>query len=80
MVATNQRVTQVFRDIFDDDGLVIADAMSAKDLKDWDSLAQIKLIIALEEEFEIKFTTHEVAQMKCVGDLKLALRSKGVPD
>lgn len=80
MATTHQRVTRVFRDIFDDDELVISEATSAKDVRNWDSLAQIKLVIALEEEFEIKFTTHEVAQMKCVGDLLQAMQLKGIND
>ncbi len=51
---------------------------SAKTMPEWDSLAHVRLIIALEEEFDIKFTTHEVVQMACVGDLEEALASKGV--
>ena len=52
--------------------------MSAKDIPDWDSLAQVKIVIALEEEFSIKFTTNEVAEMACVGDLLRALERKGI--
>ncbi len=74
----NERVQRVFQEVFDDENLVVTDAMSAKDIPDWDSLAQIKLLIGLEEEFEVKFTTHEVASMTCVGDLKKALASKNL--
>lgn len=77
MSALNSRVQAVFREIFDNNSLEISDDMSAKDIHDWDSLAQVKLIIGLEEEFAIKFTTNEVVGMKCIGDLKAALASKG---
>ena len=73
-----QRIQSVFQEIFDNPSLVIADEMSAKDIPEWDSLAQVKLIIALEEEFGTKFTTNEVAEMSCVGDLKRALQGKGI--
>lgn len=80
MTLIDKQVQEVFREIFDNDELEIWDAMSAKDLSEWDSLAQVKLIIGLEEEFHIKFTTHEVAQMTCVGDLKKALRQKSIAE
>lgn len=72
-----QRIQSVFREVFDNPALTIWDEMSAKDIAEWDSLAQVKLVIGLEEEFGIKFTTNEVAEMTCVGDLKQALRRKG---
>jgi acyl carrier protein len=78
MVLMDKRVRAVFREVFDDDHMEVWDAMSAKDVIEWDSLAQVKLIIGLEEEFQIKFTIHEVAQMTCVGDLKRSLLLKGV--
>lgn len=74
----DDRLVNVFREVFDDPGLEIADATSAKDIPEWDSLAQVKLIIGIEGEFGIKFTTNEVADLTCVGDLKRALGGKGV--
>ncbi|MEN9637327.1 MAG: hypothetical protein RL077_5731 [Verrucomicrobiota bacterium] len=73
----HDRIVSVFREVFDNPALDISDASSAQDVPEWDSLAQVKLIIGLEEEFRIKFTTNEVAEMKCVADLKAALSNKG---
>ena len=78
MTSMHHRIREVFREVFDEDEMEIWDEMSAKDVPDWDSLAQVKLVIGLEEEFEIKFTTHEVARMTCMGDLKMALVRKGI--
>ena len=80
MATMHLRIRSIFREVFDNDEMEIWDAMAAKDVPHWDSLAQVKLIIGLEEEFGIKFTTQEVAEMACVGDLKKALRGKGIPD
>lgn len=63
------RVQDIFRDIFDDEELVITETMSAKDIEDWDSLAQINLIIAIEKEFGIKFNLEEVSSLKVIGDM-----------
>ena len=43
------RLTAVFRDVFDDDAVEIADATSAKDIRGWDSVKMVKLVLAAEE-------------------------------
>jgi acyl carrier protein len=78
MATVDQRVESVFQEVFDDEDLVLTDATSAKTLANWDSFAQVKLIVALEEEFEVKFTTDEVATLSNVGDLKASIRAKGI--
>ena len=75
---TEKRILDVFREIFDNEELEIHDATTALDIPGWDSLAQVKLIIALEEAFEIKFSTHEIVAMTCVGDLEKSLYTKGI--
>ena len=67
---------RVFREVFDDEALSVDDETSARDVPEWDSLAQAKLIIALEHEFKVSFTTAEIGSWSNVGDLKRALRSK----
>lgn len=67
---------RVFRDVFDDESLAVDDQTSARDVPGWDSLAQVKLVISLEYEFRVRFTTAEIGSWSNVGDLKRALRSK----
>jgi acyl carrier protein len=62
------RVNNVFRDVFDDNAIAVADATTADDIEDWDSLEHINLIVALEEEFGMKFTMGEVTGMHNVGE------------
>jgi acyl carrier protein len=78
MPGMHERVRAVFREIFDDEKMEIIDKMNAHDVPGWDSLAQVKLVIALEDEFQIKFTTQEVAEMQCIGDLKTSLRKRNI--
>jgi len=70
------RVTQTFRDVFGDSNLVISDSMTAEDVEDWDSLTHINLIVALEREFHVKFTTGEVSRLKNVGELVFLIERK----
>ena len=57
-------VQAIFRDVFEDDGMVIADQMTADDVERWDSLEHINLIVAVEKQFGIRFTTAEMANLK----------------
>ena len=60
-------VQDIFRDIFDDDELVIEDKTSSDDIKDWDSLNHINLVSAIEKEFKIRFALGELIALKDVG-------------
>jgi acyl carrier protein len=62
------RVNSVFRDVFDDESITVTGDTTANDIEDWDSLEHINLIVALEEEFGMKFTMGEVTGMKNVGE------------
>jgi acyl carrier protein len=78
MQSVDQRLQHVFQELFDDEDLVITDETSRTTLSGWDSLAQVKLMIALEEEFNATFSFDEVATLDSVGGIKQALAGKGV--
>jgi acyl carrier protein len=79
MSQTLDRMQTVFRDILDDDGLVIRPEMTAEDVETWDSLSHINLIAGIEEEFRVKFTTAEVTSLKSVQDLAVLVEKKLAP-
>lgn len=64
-----KRLTAVFRDVFDDDGIELSDSTTADDIEAWDSLEHITLISAVEKEFKMRFTMKEVSGMKNVGEM-----------
>ena len=64
-----ERLNKVFRDIFDDDSIVVKPETTSNDIEDWDSLEHINLIVAVEQEFGIKFNMKEVTTMKNVGEM-----------
>lgn len=63
------RVTAIFHDVFDDDTIVLFRETTAEDIEDWDSLAHITLIVAVEKEFNIKFDLIELKQLQNVGEM-----------
>lgn len=59
----------IFRDIFDDEDIVLTDATNSDDIEDWDSLEQINLLVAIEKKFNLKFKLDEVSNLANVGDM-----------
>lgn len=70
------RVQAIFRDVFDDDALVIRDASNAATIEDWDSLAHINLIAAIQKDFKLRFALGELETLKNVGDMLDLLQRK----
>ncbi len=70
------RLTGIFRDLFDDDTLVLHPGLTAADVPDWDSFNHINLIVAVESKFGIKFQTAELEAMQTVGHLADLIQAK----
>ena len=64
-----EKVTEIFRDVFDDESIVVSDATTANDIEDWDSLSHITLISVVEKAFGHKFSMKDVLGMKDVGEM-----------
>ncbi|WP_312271888.1 acyl carrier protein [Pseudomonas sp.] len=69
-------LTQVFRDVFDDDDIVLAPDMTADNIDGWDSQTHVILIVAAEQRFGIKFRTAELESLKNVGHFAQMIQSK----
>lgn len=73
----HKRVTEIFKDVLDDDSIVLHRETTADDIEEWDSLAHISLIVAIEKEFSVKFDLMDIKPLKNVGEfLDLILRKK----
>lgn len=73
MMTTLERIQPIFRDIFDDEDLTVTEETVAADVEDWDSFAQMQIVMGIEEMFGIKFSTDEVTEFKNVGDVVKAI-------
>jgi acyl carrier protein len=74
-----ETLTEVFRMVFDDDGIEISDQTTADDIDGWDSLSHINLILAVESRFKIKFADREILSFKNVGDMMKCVQGKLPP-
>ena len=71
-----KKLEEIFRDVFDNEDLVISNATTADDIEEWDSLMHIHLMIAIEKEFNVTFNTSEVIALLNVGEFVDSLNGK----
>ena len=64
-----EKVTQIARDIFENDAIVLTEATTAADVEEWDSLTHLSLVSDIEEEFDITFTLSEISDSQNIGEL-----------
>ena len=69
-------LTDIFRDIFDDEDLQLRPGLTAADVPEWDSFNHINLVVAIEARFKIKFQTAELEAMQTVGHLADLIQKK----
>ena len=68
----------VFREVFGDHAPELSADMTAEDVDGWDSLNHVRLIIAVERAFSVRFSTREITGLKNVGDLANVILGKQV--
>jgi acyl carrier protein len=69
-------IQEIFRDIFDNDKLVVTRESNASNVEDWDSLAHVNLVTAIEKKYKIKFGLGELQELKNVGDMIDLMKKK----
>jgi len=72
------RLQGIFRDIFDNEEIVLAPVTTANDIDDWDSLSHIQLIVAIEKNFNIKFSSKEILSWNNIQEMINSIVSKDV--
>ncbi len=70
------QLTKIFRQIFDDDSIVLTSETTAEDIGEWDSFNHINIIVAVEAHFGVKFQTAETEELKNVGHLVELIKQK----
>jgi acyl carrier protein len=74
--ADEAKLTDIFRTLFNDPSLVLRDELTAPDVPGWDSFNHINLVMQIEEDFRLRFTTDEIASLKNVGEFKALVARK----
>lgn len=70
-------LTDVFREVFEDDDLVITRETRASDVPGWDSLMHVTLVLHVERMFGVRFSSSEVAMLQNAGELQDLVDARG---
>ena len=73
-----KQVNEIFINTLDNPELIIAEATSANDVDEWDSLTHIQLVVATEKHFNIRFSSKEIQSWKDVGEMINCIQEKKV--
>ena len=65
------RLTEIFRDVFDDDDIVLRPDLTAKDVPEWDSLSHVRLVLTVQQQFGVKFSAAQTSSLKNVGEFRV---------
>lgn len=75
-MTVHERLEELVRTFFNDDGIVLTEDLRPGDVPGWDSLAHVNLLFSIGEEFGVEFSDQELESLSTVGDLEHALESK----
>ncbi len=70
------KITQIFRDVLEDEKLELKAETTANDVEEWDSVNHLILIHAIEESFKVKFDLGEMISFRTVGDICQSISKK----
>lgn len=70
------KLQDVFREVFDNDDIVIDENTVAEDIEEWDSLAHVQLASRIQEVFGIVLGGKEILSWDDVGEMAEAIQAK----
>ena len=76
MDAIYEKLTAIFREVFDDPEIEIKPESTADDIEEWDSLTHMNLILMIELKFDFEFNQREVMGFQNVGDMAACIQKK----
>jgi acyl carrier protein len=72
-----EKLSEILRDVLDDDDIVLRPETAAPDVPGWDSLANVRFILEVERTFKLRFAAAESARLKNVGELVELIKKRG---
>lgn len=72
------KLEDVFQLVFNDYSIKLSPSMTSDDVSGWDSISYINLIVSIEQQFEVQFSSSEIGSFRNVGALIECLKQKGI--
>lgn len=64
-----EKLTEIFRDVMDNEEIVLEENTTAEDIEEWDSIAHVQLMEKIEGTLGIKFSAYEMSSWIDVGEM-----------
>ena len=77
MNRASDRLTSVVIAVLDADPALVNDDSSPHNLENWDSVAHLQLMAAVESEFSVSFTMDQIITFDSIGSIRQTLRQMG---
>lgn len=74
----NDKLVALFADELEVDQSTLNDDSSPDTVENWDSLAAMRLVAAIESEFDLRLSTKEIMKMRSIGIARAVLREKNI--
>jgi acyl carrier protein len=71
-----QDLVEIFEDVMDVEDVALQDGTTAEDVEEWDSLSHVRLIVAIERHYGIKFSNAEIEGLTKFGDIITLVQQK----
>jgi len=71
-------VIEIFADVLEVEASTLNDNSSPDNVEQWDSLAAMHLVAAIEDKFDCQLSTKEIMKMSSIGLARAALKDKGI--
>ncbi len=70
------KLKDILEEVLDLEDLAVTEETTANDIEDWDSIMHVEIIVAIEEEFDVKFKTAEIVKFKNLSDMITGILDK----
>lgn len=72
----NQNFVEIVAELFDLEPGAVDDALTPEDVELWDSMNHLRLVSAVEEEFQIKLSMQEIESIRSLGALRALIEQR----
>ncbi len=76
--SSGDRLIELIADLLNVPSKELSDASTPETARNWDSINHVRLITALESEFDIVLSINETMTLQSIGDIRRVLHGHGV--
>jgi len=72
----NAKLVEIVAELFDLEPAAVDDALTPEDVELWDSMNHLRLVSAVEQEFQIKLSMQEIESIHSLGALRALIEQR----